>query len=417
VIKKRATASVLFASLLALALAIGALVYLNYPSEPWPPTLDPNLSWHADNRARLDALLATVADTHTKTPDQRQVAVFDWDNTMIANDVGAATVHHMLRAGGVRRLPDDDWGAIPYLTATAQARLAAVCPPQPDAIHLPTSASVGCADELVHLYEKRTLADGMPAFSGYDHRRYKPSAALQVHLLAGYRPADVRDIAGRVVAAALAAPVGSKHAVGRIQVPAWLRIYPQMADLLSAMQRAGAEVWIVSASPQEVVEVIAARVGVPADRVVGIRALKDDQGRLRRRLQGCGPVPDGGGLLTYIDGKRCWINKVIYGDKSADAMTRAPADRRPLFAAGDTGTDISMLLDATRLRLVIDRQNPAVLCHARHDVGPGHWLVQPRFLQPRPMRTQPYPCSSAACVAADGRLGPCIYNGEALADR
>ena len=49
--------------------------------------------------------------------------MFDWDNTVIKNDIGAATVFHMVRQGLVRR--PADWGDFSDLTDAARQRLAA----------------------------------------------------------------------------------------------------------------------------------------------------------------------------------------------------------------------------------------------------------------------------------------------------
>ena len=81
---------------------------------------------------------------------------------------------------------------------------------------------------------------------------------------------------------------------------------------------------------QHIVEAAAERVGVPVTTSSAFATWS--RGKLTADLRGCGDVPDrqndgngprapGGGnnLITYIDGKRCWINKVIYGDRSANA--------------------------------------------------------------------------------------------------
>jgi hypothetical protein len=111
-------------------------------------------------------------------------------------------------------------------------------------------------------------------------------------------------------------------------------------------------------------------------------------------------------MITYIDGKRCWINKIIYGDNSAAAINRQsdPA-RRPLFGAGDSVTDVSFLQDA-RLRLVLNRNKAELMCRAYHD--PGTWLVNPMFIRPLPRRASPYPCATTACTDSAGAQVPCV---------
>lgn len=358
---------------------------------PASSCLSAGTAWAVPNAAALREFV------RGQKPGARPVAVFDWDNTMIKNDVGAAMVHHVIQQGLARR--PGSWDEVPYLTPAARRRLAVACAGEGE--FLP-SKRPACAGELVSLYERRTLADGTPAFAGHNRRTYKPSAAWQVHLLVGHTPAVVRAMAREVIQRGCAAPVGQTTRVGGLKVPAYLRLYRQMATLVRQLQGAGFDVWVVSASPQHVVEVFAARVGIPAGRVIGIRSVLDGQGRISRDLQGCGAVKDGdNSLITYVEGKRCWIRKVI--------------GRSVAFAAGDSVTDVSFLRDATDLRLVIDRGYPELMCHALN--GSGRWLINPMFIAPRPRRAAPYPCSTTACVDAAGAPRPCRDGDRVLPDR
>jgi hypothetical protein len=158
-----------------------------------------------------------------------------------------------------------------------------------------------------------------------------------------------------------------------------------------------------------VVAALAPLTGIPASRVVGIRSLTDATGKLTYRFEGCGPVPDGEQtLISYIEGKRCWVNKVIYGDDSARAIDRRDAkDReRTVFAAGDSDTDIDFVRDA-RYKFVLNRAKKELLCFAYHNEG-DTWRVNPMFIEPRAQATSPFRCSTTACVGRDGVGVPCI---------
>jgi hypothetical protein len=65
-----------------------------------------------------------------------------------------------------------------------------------------------------------------------------------------------------------------------------------------------------------------------------------------------------------------------------------------------------MLLDATVLRLVLNRNKPELMCHAYHGTA-GKWLINPQFVAPQPRRAEPYPCSTSACKDRDGKSVPC----------
>jgi len=134
-------------------------------------------------------------------------------------------------------------------------------------------------------------------------------------------------------------------------------------------------------------------------------------------LQGCGTVPDGtndgagmftgNSLITYIDGKRCWVNKVIF--KVADPMAhmmQLPPDQRQVFAAGDSNTDITFVRDATKMKLVLNRNKTELMCHAYRNYG-GTWLINPMFIQPKGQLVLGYPCLMTGCVDSAGSKVPC----------
>lgn len=208
-------------------------------------------------------------------------------------------------------------------------------------------------------------------------------------------PFRLHQLASDALSAALSEPVGAKRRVGGYELPSFIRVYDAQRDLIEAMKENGFEVWVVSASPQPAVEVVAAHLGVAAHQVIGIRNVFVD-GRARPVFEGCGPVPDGlDTLMTYDEGKRCWINKRVFG-LPAEAQLRRAVDpaSRPLFAAGDSDTDVAMLQDAVGLKLVIRRNKRRLMCNALANWN-GTWLIQPMFLEPvAPMG--PVPCASHA---------------------
>lgn len=376
--------------------------------------LDPGLLWVDDNRARLDAMLDQYAgaDTHP-------VAVFDWDNTVIKNDVGDLVTYWMLQHDKILR--PAKWSTTSrYLTPDAVAALAAACdglaePGQP----LPTSRHPACADEILAVYADGATTAGADAFANWNYRTMEPSYAWAAQLQAGYTPAELTAFADAAIDAALAADEGAEQTVGSASVNAYARIYPQIADLIATLAADGFDVWVLSASPQPVVEAFAARLDIPADHVVGIRNVLDDAGELTADLQGCGKVADGDdALIPYLEGKRCWMNKVIFGvDGPGAADVQLDERRRPVFAAGDSDTDVAFLQDAVGLRLAINRNKPELMCNAYGDFG-GNWLVNPMFLAPKERLASGYACSVDACKDATGLAGPCTdEHGDPIPDQ
>ncbi|MCY0959458.1 haloacid dehalogenase-like hydrolase [Streptomyces sp. H27-H5] len=405
------------AALAAAAMAAGSLVAAAPAAQAahpgghcTTPTLE--AGWYGDNQARLQRLLDTYGTCHPYRPNRdKPVAVFDWDNTVVKNDVGDATMFWLLRNGRIRRPADGDWtGTSRHLTPAAAEALAAACDrlARPGA-PLPTGTPAGadCADEINAVYGTTATRSGAAAFAGWDRRTTEPGYAWLSQLTRGWTAREVRGFAAAARAENLAAPVGAKQRVGTTTTATgWVRYHDQQKDLIGALRKAGFDVWISSASPQPVVEVWARGVGIAADHVIGIRNTTTRDGRYTAHLQGCGSVKDGADtMITYIDGKRCWINKEVFGIRGAAAEKVQPAARRQVFAAGDSDTDISFLRDATALRLVLNRNKNELMCRA-YDNSDGKWIVNPMFIEPKGRKATPYPCATTGYTERDGTPGP-----------
>lgn len=372
--------------------------------------LDPKLSWFNDNRERLDAMIRKFGKaSHAYDPQNKPVAVFDWDNTVIKNDIGSATFRWMLQRGKIRQPPKKDWSlTCPYLTKAAARALRRACGTKPPpGKPLPTHKNLRCARELWSVQRGQTT-QGEASFKGQNHLWIHAGAAWFAQLLAGSTPDQVRLFAKEAMKANLAAPVGKKVQYAGKTHAGYIRVYPQIKDLIATLQANGFDVWVVSASPQHVVEGVASYAGISKDRVIATRTVKDKSGRLTYDLKGCGPVADGENrMATYRVGKRCWINEAIFDTKGKVALEpNKNPKKRPVFGAGDAATDVEFLKDSVGLRLAINRNDPDLLCPAYHNEE-GKWLVNPMFLEPLPPLKSPLPCATKGCKDADGKLGPC----------
>ncbi len=375
----------------------------------YPLAMRTDLPWHGSNAATLTRWLDTYGcASATYDPAARPLVLFDWDNTILKGDIGDAITFHLVSRDLVLQPPDQDWRRTSaYLTADAVAGLTAACGTDvPAGQPLPTSTNLACADEILSIYIDGTTSDGDPAFAGHDYRRMEPAYAWTAQLLAGYTHAEVQQMTRDAAEPQLEAEIGTTQVVGTRTVNAWLRIYGQSTELIKAARSRGYDVWVVSASPDDVVRAVAPRAGIDPGRVVGIRSLTDDDGELTYAFEGCGPVPDGEqSLISYIEGKRCWINKVIFGDDTAAAIERR-LDPRQVLAAGDSVTDIDFMRDSV-YKLAINRNKAELMCHAYRNEGDS-WRVNPMFIEPRPRQATPYPCSTTACTARDGSGVPCL---------
>lgn len=136
-----------------------------------------------------------------------------------------------------------------------------------------------------------------------------------VQIMAGIREQDLRAWAD-----AFAKTHVAQHA------------YQPQHALIKALQAKGADVWIVSASNQWIVEAGGHYLGIPADKVVGIR-LEVKDGILTDRV-----IPP----VTYRPGKVEAIGKYI--------------GKTPILVAGDSITDYEMMALSSDIALVIHPQ-------------------------------------------------------------
>lgn len=366
--------------------------------------------WYGDNARLIQRAIdrrGRCAWGGGPRPRVAPYAVFDFDNTLIKNDISDQTIFWMLRHDKIRQPPRRDWRTTSrFMTDEGAAALRAACgrlarPGRP----LPTSRHVRCADEILSVRTEETTTDGDEVFAGYHHRRMQGMYAWVGQVLRGYRPAEVRRIAAKARRAALQAPIGATQRVGSTRQTAWIRYYPEMRDLVRTLERAGIEPWIVSASPQEFADVWGAGIGIDRAHTIGVSQLRT-RGRLNGHLEGCGGIRDGADtIMTYVDGKRCFINKRVLGVRGPRALRPMPPAQRPVLAGGDATTDVSMLKDATGVHVVLNRNGEELMCVA-YDDADGRWAINPMFIRPLPRLPQPYPCSTTAYTRADGSPAP-----------
>ncbi len=340
------------------------------------------------------------------------VAVFDWDNTMIKNDISDQTTFWLLRESLLRQPPAKDWSTTSrWITPPAVRSLHRACARlAAPGERLPTGdrnpRAVRCADEILSMRLDQATTSGKAGFDGdYDHRQMNAGYAWMAQLMAGRTPAHVRQIAADARHAALRAPKGATWKVGSTTQIRWVRYYAPMRDLVHTLDEAGVTPWVVSASPQLWAEVWGPGAGIPSDHVVGIRSLRED-GRVTTHLRGCGGHAAGTDrIMTYVQGKRCWINKAILGIRGPAALGPAPRAERPVLTAGDSSTDVVMVGDATLAHVVLNRNSSEIMCRA-YDDADGRWLVTPMFIDPLPRRPGRYPCETDGAERRDGSFGP-----------
>ena len=372
-----------------------------------PSAMRTDLAWYGNNRQDLTTWLDSAGCASAGyDANKKPVALWDWDNTISKNDFGDAITYYMVANNKVLQPPGQDWHATnPYLTDAAATALTAACGTTVAAgLPLPTTTNAGCADEILRIYDNTTTRGGLAAFNAANMRRNVPDYAWTPQLMAGYTHAELQQFTTAAITPMLAAAQGATQTIGTTVENGWLRIYDEQKDLIHAAQTRGYDVWIITASPQDVIGTAAQMVGVPFTRVVGIRSMTDASSKTTYRFEGCGPYPDNqADIIPHIQGKRCFINKVVFGDTTANAILRRPDGQRQVFASADTDADLEFLRDA-KYKLVINRNRSDVMCHAYYNEGDS-WRVQPIFIGPKAQHA-PYPCSTTAFTTETGAALP-----------
>lgn len=372
------------------------------------PRLSEDLPWQGDNRAKLQR---TIDERGTCSPNwrggkHRPVAAFDWDNTIVKNDSTDATITWALRHDKILR--PGSWAATSkWLTPEADRALTEACGTDvPVGRPLPTSSNDACADEILQVRGEAETMSGEAAFTGdWNHRRTVPEYAWVPQLFAGHTVPELRSYARAARDEALAAPIGATRKVGTHEVPAYSRYYEQQTDLVHTLQKAGFDVYIVSAGSEPVAEEWATGVGIDRRHTLAIRSVLK-HGRITTSMEGCGGVPAGQGeSIPYIEGKRCVINQEIFGIKGAKAWQKQAPSHRIAIGGGDADTDVTFVGDATGTHLVLNRNKNEIMCRG-YDDADGRWAVNRMFIEPMPRKSAPYPCATGGFTRPDGSLGP-----------
>ena len=237
---------------------------------------------------------------------QDEDVVFDMDGTLVEGDLGETVFYHYLIKGNLTTGPDQE--------------------------HL-NGPLTGEEAESLHTY-LRMIADGelRKAYT-YTARRITACTESDPH---GITRAILAE---KLPPALITIELCVDNRVSEYDLQFGARMKPGMNTLVHQILDSGARAWIVSASPQPVCETVGGLLGIPPERIIGVRAA----GSIQRTPWGS--------------------NKV--------AELRKQGVTRPALAFGDSAGDFDLLAFARHGILVHNNSNPGLL-HQAQDRG---WLV------------------------------------------
>ena len=342
-----------------------------------------------ENRARIDAMFDQLHGTASR------VAVFDWDNTMMRNDIGDATFFYMLRHDLVLQPPARDWAITnKHLTPAARAELAT-----PRAMR--GEPGQAAADEPARprapTRSSRSTTTARRSTAARVRRRHEDDAPrVRVGRAAPSRPRARRDARHRDARLRRERGRADRHDADdrhdERSSPRGFASTSRCTICIDTLRAAGFDVWVVSASAQPLVEVVASHVGV--GREPRRRHPHDDQRRqarlphprlrhrARRRRHG-----------HHVQRRQALLDQPrdLQAARSRAALTRERSDEARRVRGGRLGHGSR---DGRRTRPCSSSRSIATSarsCATRGERG-RRWLVQPMFIEPLPPRTEPYSC-------------------------
>jgi phosphoserine phosphatase len=296
--------------------------------------------WAPSVYERIQRAAGALAD------EPSPLAVFDFDNTLIHGDIGELFSHYLIDELGYRYDLDAFWELIDEEDGRTHIRDLTE-----RVLALDPEARPGSPEYRQYLAE-------MGAVYGRKYAREGKSACYEwaVRLHVGMQPEQIRRLTQLAVDREIARALGIEERATRrgetVRIRRGIRRHVQMHALIRAMEAAGYEVWVVSATNQWSVEAFAERAfGVPRERVLGNRVARADDGSLTDET----------------------LEPVLYREGKVEIIERE-IGRRPAMVFGDSDTDLDMLEYASHLAVLVDRGEAAM-----RDAASEHgWAVQPQ---------------------------------------
>lgn len=293
--------------------------------------------WRPEVHQRLSALLEAP-------PSGRPVAVFDFDNTCILGDIGELFSHYLIDEMRYRYDLNDFWDEVHPDDGKKELK------------KITEEALNVRADERENSPIYQDYLAEMGALYGRRYRREGRRACYEwaVRLHVGLTEEEMRRWTAEAIERELRRERGVEERRCQrgevVQIHRGIRTIQEIRDLFGALEAAGFDVWIVSATNIWSVQVFGAYFGIPRERILGNR-VEVKKGRLTSKPEH--PV-------LFREGKVEAIEKFI--------------GKRPALVAGDTITDYEMLCMADKVSLVIDRGHKLL----RSEGAKRGWAMQPQ---------------------------------------
>ncbi|MBX7058445.1 MAG: hypothetical protein K1X75_10310 [Leptospirales bacterium] len=273
------------------------------------------------------------------------LAAFDFDNTLIHNDLGEACMYYILFQGLVAGDREEFWKIFQSPASVEHADVAAAQSAWAlirDSFAEDTDALLSFAALCLQLYDRIYHSEGMAA-------AYRWS-----RIFFSFMPVEeLQRIARYVFESECMRELNQARIGPELRIPQGLRVIEELRALIAVLLEKKWQVRVVTASPELVISAVVEDWGLRAADVLGMR-LYESAGELRPEILEPYPIQQGK--------VECLLEK---------------AGATPDLAVGDSRGDAEML-EAAGLAILIDREIPDL----RQRLQTHGALLQPRFIQP-----------------------------------
>lgn len=259
---------------------------------------------------------------------RKPVAVFDFDNTLILGDIAFAAQRVQVEEHRFGFDPSAPSAAFPEDVAALFAAWNAASTPEEK-----SAAQARIQAAVLGRYDKVRAAEGPEGGLAYLAR-----------LLEGLTPDEARQLGRDALAREMASQVCTLSLQGdggtTVSYPSGIRLRPPLQAMLERLEQAGFDLWVVSASPEPLVQGAAEALGIPAARVIGVRTAVVD-GKLTSELEK--PLPWRQGKVDAIQARIGVRPALAFGDGWTDYEMMANADRAVLLDRGTSDLKVAAI--------------------------------------------------------------------------
>jgi len=330
------------------------------------------LKWTDYNFNLLNALI-------NKYRNSGEIAVFDFDNTVICRDIGETTIGQMIIDGSLTRESIMRFKPIEFL-------------------YDGSIVSYSPESSLLTYYEKFLLATKHQA---HDENYYENAYAFMVKILAGMTPLDIKNATIKTFSNEIAiadyenerseTTLNSQEGSPFYRLPFF---YPEMVDLIGNLLVNGLQVFIVSASNVWAIRTMVSILNqklkiefgqeIPLKNVIGSSMLLHDE---KKQLYKDYPLCLSNEKYEKLEDSvlQCYrltneVSNPISTYYGKIAAIFKYIGKIPVLAAGDSINDLPMLAYAKHALFISRLENPEYL-HMLDAMAKHYFIIQPTLYQ------------------------------------